>query len=115
MKQYIIDELRLEDHENIKAYLYEKYGAPKLGGIYWIPLDTEMLTDIQASHAECRPYYFALDLEFDRMACELLVRSERRMRCNCVGYATEKQRNWLIAVVDAMFAFTEAFSCMICR
>jgi hypothetical protein len=103
MKQYVIDELRSADYEKIKAYLDENYGISKLGGVYWIPLDTEMLTETQASHAECRPYYFALELGTDLMACELLVRSKSRMRCNCIGYATEIQRNWLIAVIDAMF------------
>jgi hypothetical protein len=36
------------------------------------------------------------------MVCEFLVRSPKRIRCDCIAYATEAQRNWLIDVVDAM-------------
>ncbi|MBW1841278.1 MAG: hypothetical protein JRI75_05745 [Deltaproteobacteria bacterium] len=103
MKQYVIDELRLEDYETIKAYMDENFGSAALGGVYWLALDRKMLTDIQISHTECQPFYFVVDLEPNLMACELLVRTKTRMRCSCISYATEKQRNWIIQVVDAIF------------
>jgi hypothetical protein len=28
------------------------------------------------------------------------VRTQARIRCNCIGYATQKQFNWLIALID---------------
>ncbi len=103
MKQYVIDELRPADYEKIRAYLDENLDASSVDGIYWIPLDQDILSNVQAEHIECQPFYFAINLEPTVMACELLVRSKNTIRCNCIGYATEKQRNWFILVVDAIF------------
>ncbi|MBU4345181.1 MAG: hypothetical protein L6247_03520 [Desulfobacteraceae bacterium] len=103
MKQYVIDELRPADYEKIRAYLDENLDASGLDDIYWMPLDQDILSNVQAEHTKCQPFYFAIDLEPTIMACELLVRSKNIIRCNCIGYATEKQRNWFIRVVDAIF------------
>lgn len=45
---------------------------------------------------------FALKLEQNLLACELLVRTQKHIRCDCMAYATEKQRNWLIDQIDAV-------------
>ena len=102
MKQYVIDQLRLSDYEAIKSYLDENVESSTIEGIYWIPIDPDILTDEQVSHKECQPYYFAIDLDETLMSCELLVRSKNRLRCSCIGYATEKQRNWFIDVIDSI-------------
>ena len=103
MKQYVIDELRPDDYEKIKIYFDDNFCSSGVDGIYWIPIDQENLSDVQAAHAECRPFYFAVDIEPTRMACELLVHTKSRIRCDCISYATEKQRNWLIELVDVIF------------
>jgi hypothetical protein len=103
MKQYVIDELRPQDHEVLKKYLDEAFGQDAIGGIYWIPVDSDLLNRVQLQHKDCRPHYLALDLEPDRLACELLVRTKNRMRCDCIQYATEPQRNWLIEFIDTVF------------
>ena len=103
MKQYVIDELRPSDYEKIKPYLNDKFDSGTMDGIYWIPIDSDMLTEAQAEHTECQPIYFALDLEPDRLICELLLRTKKRVRCSCMGYATEDQRNWLIRFADTIF------------
>jgi len=103
MKQYVIDELRPSDYEKIKTYMDDNIGSSSVGGIYWISLDQEILTDVQAAHTECQPFCVAIDLEPNLMACELLVRTRSRVRCSCISYATEKQRNWIILFVDSIF------------
>ena len=103
MKQYVIDELRPEDYEALKKYLDEQFGQAEMGRIYWIPVAADLLTDIQLQHEECRPHFLALDLDQDRIACELLVRTKNRLRCDCIQYASEQQRNWLIQLIDNMF------------
>jgi len=103
MKQYVIDELRPADFEKIKAYLDKNFVSSDVDGIYWLPLDKENLTDTQAKHTECQPFYFAIDLEPNIMACELLVRTKSRIRCSCISYATEKQLSWLIRYIDTIF------------
>lgn len=102
MKQYIIDELRYNDYEKVKLYLDENLGASEIGGIYWLPIDEEILTGEQADHTECRPLYFVIDLKPELISCELLVRTKNRIKCSCIDYATEKQRNWLIQYTDDM-------------
>lgn len=103
MKQYVIDEIRPEDHNKIKKHLDETYGPAEMGGIYWVPLAAQVLTEIQHEHSDCQPFYFAIDLEADRFALEFLVRTKNRVRCVCIAYASQDQRNWIMGVVDAIF------------
>jgi len=102
MKQYVIDEIRPEDYQKFKAYLDDNFSAPGFDGLYWLPLDGKVYDAIQKQHADCQPFYFALELMPERLACELLVRTNKRMKCQCIQYATQDQRNWLIQTVDAM-------------
>ena len=102
MKQYLIDELRLEDHAKIKAYLDETLKTSPMSGLYWIPLAEDLLTGDHTTHTECGPHYFSLELQTDRIACELLVRAEQSIRCNCICYASKELRNWLIDYIDAI-------------
>ena len=107
MKQYVVDELRPDDHLKLKEYLDANYAVPGVTGLYWVPLDKQLYAEVQESHSECQPYYFALELTSERLACEMLVRTNNRVRCQCIRYATERQRNWLIQVVDAFFEHLE--------
>jgi len=103
MKQYVIDELRPWEYEKIKAYLDERFLQSEVDGIYWVPLDPDCLDAVQRAHRDCRPHCFALELEPTRLSCELLVRTKERIRCDCIGYASERQRNWLIRLADGIF------------
>jgi hypothetical protein len=103
VKQYVIDQIRPQDYEKIKAYLDDAFGGSGLDGVYWLPVDETRLGKVQHAHAECAPFYLALELGPDYLAGELLVRSRRRVRCDCIRYADEKQRSWLIQVMDAIF------------
>jgi len=103
MKQYVIDELRPIDYKLVKAYLEENFSSSDVDGIYWIQLDQNILTEIQVEHTNCQPFYFAVELEPNFITFELLIRTKKRIRCDCMGYATEKQRNWLIRLADSIF------------
>ena len=103
MKQYVIDQLRPADYEAVKAYLDKNYSSSNVEGIYWIPLEQSIFTELQSEHKECQPFYFAVDLEQNFMASELLIRTKNKMRCSCMSYANEKQLNWIIQFTDAIF------------
>ncbi len=103
MKQYVIDELRMNDYEKIKAYMDMNFGSSGIEGLYQIPLAHDILSDVQKEHTTCQPFYFAVELEPSRIACELLVRTNQRVRCDCITYSDEKQRNWFIRLLDDMF------------
>ena len=107
MKQYVIDELRPHDYSRLQEYLDRTWGAAQLGGIYWIRLDDGLLNETQIEHGHCQPFYFAIELTPDQLACELLVRTRKTIRCDCIGYATDKQRDWLIRTIDRVFSDLE--------
>lgn len=102
MKQYLIDGLSLKDHDKIKTYLDKHLRSSPIGGIYWLELDTELLTPIQKEHVGCHPHVFALMLEETYLSCEFLVRIEKNIKCDCMDYATREQRDWLIDQADAI-------------
>jgi hypothetical protein len=102
MKQYVIDGLRLEDHQKLKAYLDRYLRSSAIGGVYWLELDRDILTPLQNSHTDCQPHVFALTLEESYLSCEFLVRVEKKIKCDCMDYADKEQRNRLIDQVDAI-------------
>ena len=103
MKQYVIDELRPDDYKKLKTYLDAHFAVPGMEHLYWVPLDEDVYEDVQRRHEPCRPHYFALELLPEGLTCELLVRSNGQVSCDCIRYASQKQRNWLIHAVDAIF------------
>jgi hypothetical protein len=107
MKQYVVDQLRYHDYEKLKGYLDQRFGPAEMGNVFWIPLPTGRLAPVQAEHLECQPFFAAIELLEDRLCLELLVRTRQRIRCDCIAYATETQRNDLIRMVDDMLAELE--------
>jgi hypothetical protein len=103
MKQYVIDELRPQDHEKIKQYLDDHVGPAEMENLYWIPMDPVLHSEVQASHADCHPLYFAIQLNPSSIVAELLVRTKSRVRCDCICYVNEEQFLWLIRYIDAIF------------
>jgi len=104
MKQYVIDELTPQHHQAIGHYL-ERHAQPAgVDGLYWLPIESGLLSPEQQSHDACQPFAFALELLPDRLVCELLVRTRSRIRCSCIAYANREQREWLIETVDAILA-----------
>jgi len=103
MKQYVIDEIRLQDYGKIKAYLDDTLDQSGMEGLYWLPVDASILSEVQKAHTECAPFFMALELGEDRLAGELLIRTRKRVRCDCIHYADNRQRDWLIRTVDAIF------------
>ena len=102
MKQYVMDELRPEDYEKIKKYMDRRFEVSSMGGLYWIALDQDILNDEQTRHADCQRQYFAAELSETVLCCELLVRSRDRLKCDCMAYADDRQRNWLMGRMDSM-------------
>ncbi len=102
MKQYLIDELRYEDFEQIKNYMDEHLEASGMENLYWLPIEPELLSPMQAEHKDCHPLYFAVELRENSISCELLVRTRWRMKCDCIAYADRQQRSWLMDSLDAI-------------
>jgi hypothetical protein len=102
MKQYVIDQLRESDYYQIKEYLSANAESTSLEGIYWVDLPHDLYSAVQNEHSECHPHYFAVNLNWNDIAFELLIRSRQLIRCNCIAYATKQQRDYIIQFADRM-------------
>lgn len=102
MKQYVIDQLRPSDYEQVRSFLDENTQGTALDGMYWVDLPEELRSTVQVEHARCGPHYFAVNLELDAVSFELLIRSKQVLRCSCIGYATPDQREHIIRFADRM-------------
>ncbi len=103
MKQYVIDEIRLEDYSRIRDYLKDNYKCSSIDNLYWIQLQYDILSGIQKQHEDCSPFHFSISLKENSLSCELLIRSTNRLNCPCITYANTKQINWIIKLVDSIF------------
>jgi hypothetical protein len=103
VRQYRIDELRLDDYEKIKSFLDDRFGPSALEGLYWVPLERDLLDEVQSVHSDCQPFYFAVQLEPEYVAFELLIRTRTRMRCDCIRYANGTQRDSILGFADGIF------------
>jgi len=103
MKQYVIDELRFDDYTKLKDYFEKNFICASVSGVYWILIDDDMLSHTQSAHMQCKPFYFSVELDQQAVTFELLVRTKNNIRCNCIAYATKKQRNWCIDFADVIF------------
>jgi len=102
MKQYVIDQLREKDYFDIRKYLDEKAERALLEEIYWVDLPPQLYSATQEAHKDCHPYYFAVNLKRNQVSFEWLIRSRRKLRCSCIGYATPEQRDYIIDFADRM-------------
>lgn len=102
MKQYVIDQLRESDYDRIRNYLATHAESAAMEGIYYVDLPDSLYTEMQKTHNHCQPYYFAVNLTRKQVGFEWLIRSRNTLRCACIGYATQAQRDYIIEYADGM-------------
>ncbi|MCE5333693.1 MAG: hypothetical protein LLG06_03805 [Desulfobacteraceae bacterium] len=102
MKQYVIDQLREEDYSKILEFLKENAESAVFDDIFWMQLPEELYSPIQKEHTGCHPFCFAVNLSMSRVDFELLIRTRRILRCNCIAYADHRQREYILDFVDKM-------------
>ena len=103
MKQYVIDQLREGDFLKLEDYLDENSEPADLPGIYWVPVPDSLLEELQQEHIDCQPFYFAVNLDRNSIGFELLIRTRSRLRCGCIQYASQKQREYILDYADGLF------------
>lgn len=102
MRQFVLDELSPMENDNIDSYLKRNLKQSPMIGVYWLPLPSELLTDIQKKHEDCGPYYTSVELDRHGLRFELLVRSTSNLHCSCIGYANQQQRQFILDFIDGM-------------
>jgi len=102
MRNYLIEDFYPEHLAKVVAALADKGYAGPLDGIFYLPLPQELLTDGQREHADvCGPHIFVLEaVDESTLKLELLVRAQKKLRCECVMYATPPQREYIIDFLD---------------
>lgn len=103
MKQYLIDQLREGDFLALQDHLDNHAEAGHLPGIYWIPLPENLYEGLQREHGNCQPFYFAINLDLKSISFELLIRTRQRLHCGCLAYASQRQRDYILAYADGLF------------
>ncbi len=103
MKQYVIDQLREGDFLKLEDYLNNTAEAGDLPGIYWVTLPLPLYEMPQQEHTDCQPFFFAINLDIQSISFELLIRTRNRLRCGCIQYATQQQREYILAYADDLF------------
>lgn len=102
MKQYVIDQLRESDYDQIRDYLEARGKKTVFDEIYQIDIPADLYTETQAAHGDCQPFYFAVNLTRKQVSFEWLIRSHQTLRCGCIGYASAVQRDHIISFADDM-------------
>lgn len=103
MRSYLIEDFYPEHMVKVLAALVDKGFAGPLDGIFYLPLPPELLIDTQREHTDvCGPHMFVLEaVDESTLKLELLVRAQKKLRCECVMYATPAQREYIIGFLDA--------------
>lgn len=108
MRSYLIEDLYPEQFQRIVAALTQRGLQGGLDGIFYLPVPLELLTDVQRGHAaECGPHIMAMEADSGEdgeglLKLELLVRAQKKLRCECVAYATPAQRAHAIDFLDGL-------------
>ncbi len=102
MRSYLIEDFYPEHLVKVLAALKDKGYTGPLDGIFYLPVPEELLSDVQRAHVDgCGPYVFVLEVVDERtLKLELLVRAQKKLRCECVMYATPAQRAHVIDFLD---------------
>ena len=100
MKQFVVDSLNMNDISSLRTVLIKRFGQPFMDEVFWIELEDSILSDEQKKHKDCAPHCFALSLKETSLVAETLVRSRKKMRCSCMGYAGSGQILWLVGLID---------------
>jgi len=102
MRQYVIDQLTKEERQAVLNHLSDSALAGPINDLFWLPLPADLMAPEQRSHPDCGPFYFAIEVEEERVTFELLVRSQSTLHCSCITHANARQRNFILDYVDRM-------------
>ena len=102
MRQFLVDEIPHGKMKEIEAYLKEKTVSSGLEEIYWLEIPEGLLSPIQGEHKDCGPHYLAVETGKNFVKFEFLVRCRKRLRCDCVQYATPPQEAYLLTFAHSL-------------
>ena len=107
MRQYVVDELRKNEIERVAQYLNTKCEAGGVNRLYWLQIPDDLLSEVQLRHRDCAPFCIGVEITEDSVIFEMLVRSRQKLRCSCIAYASDQQRQFILNFADRLLRETE--------
>ncbi len=104
MRQFVIDDLTVEELAVVDNYLKRTAKVGPIDGMFWLPVPPDLHGGAQEGHEDCGPFYFGIEVHEKAVTFELLVRSQSNLHCSCITYATPAQREFLLGFVDRMLS-----------
>ena len=102
MKTYLIDEISSADMKRVREELTNRGLGSELEDIFWVEMETGLLSETQLLHRQCAPHVFAIELTPHSIRLEFLVRSLKDMRCSCNGVFTPHQIRFAMGYADRL-------------
>jgi len=102
VKSYVIDEIEAVDLQRVHRFLIENAIASGVDTLFWVKLDSSLLTPLQQEHLSCQPHVFAVETGNRCLKAEFYLRTLRDMRCPCQDYCTPLQAHFVIAWMNEM-------------
>jgi hypothetical protein len=102
MKYFFIDEISGSDMERLSMFLSDNATSSGLDKIFWVNITEDFLNETQCSHADCRPYFFAIELGSGYLKAEFFVRTLKGFNCTCSGLSDDSQTRFIMRFVDEM-------------
>ncbi|WP_320169806.1 hypothetical protein [Maridesulfovibrio sp.] len=101
MRNYLLDEIYEQDVKKIADALTELDFKGPIEGIFYLPVPDDLLNEEQKEHMdECGPFFMALEVFETSIRVELLIRARNKIRCSCISYASDEQRNHMMNYLD---------------
>ncbi len=104
MRELVITELSDLQTTCLENALKDCGRASSIEHVYWLPLETADLTDIQRNHADCGPHALALEVLPGGLRLELLVRAQNRLHCQCVAICRPWQTARAVEKLNSLLA-----------
>ncbi|WP_045219838.1 hypothetical protein [Desulfonatronum thioautotrophicum] len=105
MRAYLIDELNPTDVQRLASHLETTALKAPVADMFWLEIPAHLLSAEQHKHvAQCGPFVCSLEIGRDWLKVELLLRGRGKLRCSCIAYADQNQRDWILDQVDTMLA-----------
>jgi len=102
MRAYLIDEIPVQEMHQVRGFLEKHAIRSSLDQIFWVRIPDDLLNETQFLHTQCHPHVFAVELGQDWIKLELFVRTLKSMRCECPGYCTPMQRDYIFRFADGI-------------
>ena len=102
MRSLLIDEIISADMVKIDNFLKKNTMASDLSDIFWVKIPDDLLSATQYQHHQCQPHVFAIELSSDKIKLEFFIRSLTSLNCQCNGYCTIQQRDFILNFAQNM-------------